>query len=639
MRRFRLLAVALVLAVAACPRSESPSVDAGAHGAPSKSSSPDAGVIADASAKRPPHPTMASALWGEQVALQLGRALDASTATASTTPAADARALLSQAVAALHTLEPGAEARARDLAVRAWKSAPDDVTRGTALAVAAMAMVVDPTVDGYAERLTDAFGLAAYAGTVDASDAVGQCARAIVGAAAGAVRQARSLIDLVASTPKLGDDTRAMLALARDAVRDRSDAFFDDATAGLRARPDSARIKAALADRLLELGLLDDARKVVAGAAAPALAVIAGRALVLAGDDAGAIAALHPLAERLTGVDEPRRAEALCWLGLAQARAPATADAARATQAALSLRSGWAKEAALIGATVDVTAGNVDAAKKALLPLAQGTPSSTVLIERIVVTTLLRVCGEAGDLACVERASRRHRLLDVDPAPPLRARAAAMATAATPAVADAGVVAAGPTPGEPTTTPTVEELQHEADHLSPGTPAQQRGLLAVRRALASKCLERARSTVDALAADPELRVARALAVAWQATPVGKAQQAAAALTGKGGPLAEDDLVDVVDALGGARLKDTESLLSGLAKDPRARIQLAVERARADLKDPEARRKRIAGEAGDAGALPFTSPTSPTSGATDGPPGGVPANLPGLPPGVPGEAAP
>jgi hypothetical protein len=649
MRWTRLLAASLALVVAAaCPRTDATAVDAGTRQTKTTTTTTtDAGVVADPLAKRPPHPTMASALWGEQVALQLGRTIDAAPPTPGAA-ATDARALLAQAVTALHTLEPGAEPRARELAVRAWKAAPDDVTRGTALAVAAMAMVLDPTVDGYAERLTDAFGLAAYAGTVDATDATGQCARAIVGAAAGASRQARALIDLVASTPTLGDDTRAMLALARDAVRDRSDAFFDDVAGGLRARPDGARLKAAQADRLLELCLLDDALKVVDGAKAPALAVIAGRARVLAGDDASGIALLQPLAERLTGVDEPRRAEALFWLGLAQARGATTADAARATQAALTLRAGWAKEGALLGAVVDVTAGNLDAAKKALLPLAQGTPSSTVIVERIVVTTLLDVCGATGDLACVDRAARRHRLLDVDPTPPLRARAAALAKASatstttpmTPmtngspdaGVADAGTATTTTTSPSPGGTPTAEELKQEADRLSPGTSAQQRGLLAVRRALASKCPERARSTIEALAKDPDLRAARALAASFRATPLLSAQQAAAAITGKGAPLAEDDLVDVVDALGGARLKDTEALLTLLGKDPRTRIQRAVERARLDLKDPESRRKRLAGEHAEEGALPSTSPTT-------GGPEGVPPNLPGLPPGVPTEAAP
>jgi hypothetical protein len=543
--------------------------------------------------------------------------------------------LLAEATTSLHTLRPGDEVKARELAVRAARSAPDDATRGTALAIAALALVLDPAVEGYGERLTDAFGLAAYAGTIDATDAVGQTARAIVGAAGGAVRQARTLIDLVGQTAKLPDETRALLALARDGVRDRSDAFFDDAAAGLRARPDSARLKAVLAERWLELGLVDEVLGLVQDSRHPALGIVAGRAQVVGGRRDMAIATLRPLVDALAGVDEARRAEALAWLGLAQAEDPALADAARSTAGALSPRPGWAKEAALIEAIVSARTGAPERARQALLPLARGTPSSTLVVERWITEALLDVCGTLGDLGCVERSARRLQLLDVDAAPPLRARARALAAqrTATPraiavpspsptgtagsgadrpaglpergpdagadagaAAVDAGIAANGVVPVADAD--KVDALVAQAERLSPGNPEQQQRLRTVRRALAARCPRQAQKTLSTLLQDPELRVARALAAAFEAQPLGRAKQAAAALTGRGPPLADDDLVAVIDALGGARLKDSEALFAPLAVDPRAQIRAAVARARADLADPEARRRRLAGATSD-----------------------------------------
>ena len=76
-------------------------------------------------------------------------------------------------------------------------------------------MVYDPVVDGYVERLTDAYGLAQYAATVDGGGYDGQSLRAIVGAAGGATRQATDLITLVTKAPKLPDVARPLLALAQ----------------------------------------------------------------------------------------------------------------------------------------------------------------------------------------------------------------------------------------------------------------------------------------------------------------------------------------------------------------------------------------------------------------------------------------
>ena len=57
------------------------------------------------------------------------------------------------------------------------------------LALLAAALVLDPTVDGYKDRLTDAYGLASYAATLGPASALNQSARVFVGASAGGARQ------------------------------------------------------------------------------------------------------------------------------------------------------------------------------------------------------------------------------------------------------------------------------------------------------------------------------------------------------------------------------------------------------------------------------------------------------------------
>jgi hypothetical protein len=557
---------------------------------------------------RPPHPTMAHASWGEQVATRL--VAEAASTTTAGTPVVTADGLLAVSKEELLSLAPGSERRGLRAALRAWQVASDDSIRGTALALASLALVLDPTVEGYRERLTDAFGLAAFAGTQDPGDGVAQSARATVAAAAGAGRQARALVDLVASTPKLNDETRAWLALARYTLNDRSDAFFDDVTAGLAARPMSTRLKDVLSGRLLEIGLFQDALRLVESEPEPALALVAGRAHVLSGRLTRAISLLEPLTVSLAGIDEPRRSEAFAWLGIARALDPTAAAAATAPLlGVLSLRAGWAKEAALVGALTDVTAGRLDGARQTLLA-AFRLPPSTTLIERWFTGTLLDVCGATGDVACVNRVEPLFREWEADPARILRARGNALSSAARtggraseeargPNAAegsddrsDGGTLEAAAAPAAETSTATMDWLGESA-RLAVGTRAQQEALLVVRRALAVGCPRRARLALTEVLKDPTMRVARALAISFAESPLAKAQTAAQALRGEGPPLALDDLLGVVDALGGAPLTDTDSLLLDLAKDPRPGVQRAVERARRDLSDPQARRQRRA----------------------------------------------
>ena len=512
---------------------------------------------------------MASAAWGEQVALTLGKDVVVGDGAA--------RALLTEALTALTTLEPGSERRARDLALRSWKKAADDVGRGSALAIVALSLVVDPAVEGYTERLIDASGLAIYAGTVDSSDPVAQCARAVIAAAGGSARQARELVDLVqeglAMSKANNDDVRGWLAIARDSVRDRSDAFYVDAKRGLAARPENIRLQALYADHLLDLGFADEALQELGTSDAPSLVVLRARAELERGAATRAVELLQPLATRLIGVDEPRRAEALFWLGKAQLAVEPGADltAAKATITALEPRPGWAKETRLLNAIVARLEGRAADAQQALMPLALGTPTSTLVIERHIVAELLPLCAASKDAACVEKAGRRASMLDVDPQLVVNAKASLLPADESKALAD------------------------EAQRLAPGPRAAD--VLKVRRALAAKAPSLARPVLDALLKDPQLRVARALRVPLAGDPPETARFAAAAITGLGLPLAERDLVDVVTALGAHKLKDSDGLLKVLDKDARPAVQRAVQLARADLKDPDARRKRLAADRG------------------------------------------
>lgn len=269
-------AALLLLLACACPTTpEEPpqAIDAGAPAVP-------------ASLKRPPHPNLATAVYGQRVLEERAGALPAS-----------ATGTKADVLAALHDIAPGTEQHAVALALAAARDARTDQERGTVLALASAAMVLDPVVDGYKERLTDAFGLAAYAATIDQSDGTAQAARALVDAAAGAVEQARRLIKGIEDTPVTGavsPDTRLLMALTRRVIGDRGDALVADLRAVLKANPQSLRARALLAEQYLELGMVNETIE-AAGTppAAPWLAAIAARAQVLGGEVDAGIAALR----------------------------------------------------------------------------------------------------------------------------------------------------------------------------------------------------------------------------------------------------------------------------------------------------------------------------------------------------------
>ncbi len=526
---------------------------------------------------------MASAAYGERVAVGLGAAVDVAAETRAP------RALIDASLVALLSLEPGSDAQAKDLALRAWKKAPDDATRSLALALTATAMVYDPAVDGYTERLTDAAGLAVYAGTVDSGDPVAQALRGVVAAAAGQVRQARTLIEFVEGQPMRTDDTKMALTLARDAVRIRNDAFFVDAAAALTARPDAHRLRALLAERYLDLGLDGPCLATLAKKTQPApLGLLAARALLERRDAKSAGLQFAALVDALAGVDEPRRAEAVFGLAAARVddvlRSDADVAAIKEAAAALAARPGWKKESAYLDAMHGLlTNKDAAAAQAALAPLAQGTASTSLEAERRITRALLDVCAQTRDTACLERAARRLDTLDVDPAAAAKAFAAA-------ANADA------------TNPDAAARAARRALALAPADESVAQQLRAARRAIAAAAPKLVRPLLDDLVKQPELRVARALRVLVATDPVETARFAAAAVTGSGPALDTADLLVVVDGLGAFKNKETEAALrlviAELGRTPNDDVAKAVELTQGDWKNPDQRKRRKAGDHAD-----------------------------------------
>jgi len=527
---------------------------------------------------RPPHPKMATADWGEHVAARLQASVPADVLAR----ADDALTLINESQRTLLSLEPGAEQRAVFLAAQGAKIAKDDVVRGLGFAVAAAALVLDPTVEGYGERLVDASGLAIYAGTLDASDATGQSARALVGAAGGNVLQAKTLIRLVSETPALADEKRVLLAVARDAVRDHSDAFFSDARLALQARPEAMRLRLIVADLLLEFGFVDAARDTVGTAESGALQLLSARIELAAGHPERSRAILVPLIARWAGVDEPRRAEALFWLGIAGSEGVVDLGAVDEAIVALDNRPGWKKEAALLRARrlrSEGKDGFVDAARALLLPMVKGTPTSTITIERMLAWELIALCRAAApDAVCEQKATARLRQVDV---------------VVESAAGDANVAGGD-----------VDRARLARESAS----AAQ--LLAVRRALASNARSVARPTLDELVKEPTLRAARAVRVSFAKDPGEAGRFAVAAVQGEGPLLGEDEMVVVVAALGGWKGKDVEAALVTVQADTRPRVvraMLEVQEVVFGLSDGK---QRLAGEHTDT-VVP-SSPEPPRS---------------------------
>jgi hypothetical protein len=563
-----LFAGVLALSLGACPKPAEPSrvVDAGA--------APVAAPL-----KRPPFPNLATAAYGQRV---LDERLGALPAGAPGT--------VEGALTELHDVAPGAEERAVTQALAAARAAPTDKVRAAALALAAAGLVLDPVVDGYKERLTDAFGIAAYAATLDQSDTVAQAARALVDAAAGAVEQARRIVKGIEDTPvkvTIPADARLLMALTRRVSGERGDALVADLAEVLKAKPQSLRAHALSAELYLELGLVDETLEAAEQPPpAPWLAALAGRARVLGGDVDGGIAALRDAQAK---IDEGHRGDVLYWLGRSLTQKPDGAAEVQQIASSLSPRPGYAKESRVLVALLAQQAGDYARARSTIEPLTQGAPHQSVDVDALWL--LADACAGLGDVACVDKVGHVVLAVDGDESRLQVARAAAVL------VGKADAHGAG----------DVTEAFREAHRLAPfddklaakvGEPvvaggAQAAGRLrAARRALARGGAEQLVTVALAPVKDPACRACRALLAATTRDPQEGARRALKALDGAGPPLAESDLVRVLGALGGFALPEVKSALAKLEHDPRPRVQEAVARARADLQDPAARAARL-----------------------------------------------
>ncbi|MBI1948692.1 MAG: hypothetical protein HYS27_23600 [Deltaproteobacteria bacterium] len=564
--------LAVLLFTSACPGKLEPAphvVDAGA--------APVAVVL-----KRPPFPNLATAAYGQRVLEERSAALPP-----------DATGTVAATLAALHDVAPGSEQRAAVLGLAAARGAKTEAERATALALASAALVLDPVVEGYQERLTDAFGLAAYAATLDQSDNVAQGARALVGAAAGAVAQARGLIKSVDDNPvpaAVSADVRLLLALSRRVIGDRGDALVADLRAVLKANPTSLRARALLAEHLLELGLFDEA---IAAAGsppvAPWLAAVAARARVLKGEVAEGIAALRDIEGK---VDEGRRGEVIYWLARSLTQTPDGAAEVQSLASALAPRPGFAKESKVLEALLAQVAGDYTKARTLLEPLVPGPPRLPVDVDALWL--LVDACAGQGDLPCVEKAGAVVLEVDGDEGRLQVARAASVLVGKTDGAAPEAAAK------------SVLEAFREAHRLTPfddklaakvgepvvgGGAAAAARVRAARRALArggaGGLVEEALAPVK----DAACRACRALAAAATLDGQEGARRALKALDGAGPPLAESDLIRVIDALGGFPMDGVRAALAGLEVDARPRVKQAVAKAKADLQDPNARARR------------------------------------------------
>lgn len=563
----RLLLLLLVLLAGACPESPPP---------PPKAV--DAGTPAATPLKRPPHPNLATAAFGQRVVEERLSALGP-----------DARGTVADAMAALHDVAPGGEARVVTLALAALRDARTDAERGTALALAAVGLVLDPVVDGYKERLTDAHGLAAYAGTLDQSDATGQAARALVGAAAGAVEQARQRIHAIEDNPApgaLSADARLLLALTRRVLGERGDALVGGLREVLKTQPQSLRARALLAEQLLELGLYPETLAVTGTPpASPWLGAIAARARVLVGEVDAGIAALREVEGK---VDEGHRGEVLYWLARSLTQRPDSGAEVQGIASALAPRPGYAKESRVLEALQAQQAGDYAKARSILEPLASGPPRQSIDVDALAL--LMDACAGLGDRPCVDKVGAMLLRVDGDEGRVQVARAASVLVGKADGSVPEGVV----------------DTFREAHRLTPfddklaakvGDPVVDGGATAAARVRAARrALARgdgAALATEALAPvkDPACRVCRALLASATPDPQEAVRRALRALEGAGPPLAEADLVRVIDTLGGFALPEAKKALADLDKDPRAGVKQAVALARAELQNPAARATR------------------------------------------------
>ena len=306
---------------------------------------------------RPPFPNMASDAWGKEVIAYRETQIEAGFATMTYREAID------RAMARLHSIEPGAESTAASLATVAWKKAAADDERSLALSLLGAALVLDPAIENYKARLTDAHGLVMYAGTLPAETVLGQAARAFVAVAVGRVYEGKKLTDVLSGGPPLDGDAELFIGLSKRFQAERNETAFQTLRNVLKSKAESARARAALAESLLEMGLAASVIDVTPPESlgyAPYLMALRGRALVLHGAAKDGIDLLREASEKVAKAD---RGKVLYWLGRSLAQQGRMQEGKVVLQS-LAGRPGYLNEYAMLTSLIAQIEGDYSKARQ-----------------------------------------------------------------------------------------------------------------------------------------------------------------------------------------------------------------------------------------------------------------------------------
>ncbi|MEW5849099.1 MAG: hypothetical protein AB2A00_09800 [Myxococcota bacterium] len=270
--------------------------------------------------QRPPHPTMATAEYGQAALKSLAAASPVNLPSGAAVPAGYVK--LGQAT-------DNCEPEARDLFAASFRVAENDVTKVEAGGGVMLSLVLDPDPNGYNERLTDAYGMALTLGAAKQGGRRVEMARGVVLAAAARRGEALGAID------------RTM----KDAPKDAWLLLLQGITLGM-------------------LGERGDALTALDAAAALADAPVRvfyerGRLRLSVGDHAGAMADGHKATQMMETCTR-------CKVLTAQARALGPDPQQGLTDISLLVTSGlapWlAADALLTAAVVEARLGHADAA-------------------------------------------------------------------------------------------------------------------------------------------------------------------------------------------------------------------------------------------------------------------------------------
>ena len=502
---------------------------------------------------------MATPTWGEHV-------IKARAKTADTKLAGQGfQTALDTALAALRSTESGSEDRAVSAAASAWRAAQSDRDRATAATIVGVGLVTDPAVNGYKERLTDAYGLAAYAGTLDGT-VLSQAARAAIAIAVGRVDDGKKLISIMDKTELIDPASAYLLALGRYTAGERNDAVLGLLQDTLKKRPDHQRARELYARTLLQLLATDEVKRVTEGERTPMLSAIRGRALVLAGDRA---AGLKLLEEARAKAPETQKGEVLYWLG--RSLAEDQLDASNEVLKSLTGRPGYRAEAELLGALVLQHNGAFEKAKASAkgVVIRRGVPSALLSDAR---WALVNACAGAGDLECVAKEGTIAADADGDYAMLAHARAATGLIGKNEKVDSAAALVEAhrfaPFDGG--------LALHTKEPAVPGGDALKAKVRAARRMLKRGAILLADKTLaDAAKNNKTCRVCRALFARAISDTNESARRAARAIGGAGPELGLADLLETIEILGRSADSDVDGALKTVAKDPRAQVRQAV----------------------------------------------------------------